>query len=165
MSILLFSRPVRTGKTTELTDWCRNQKDIAGVLMPDTEGNRKIYNLATKEIFELECSDPGNAEEELISVGRFSFYADVFSKVNRILVDSLKDNPRWFVIDEVGKLELNKSGFYDAVSTIVNAYHNKTISSNILLVVRESLLNEVIEFFTIIDPLLVHDLKDPSLNC
>ena len=159
MSIVIFSRPVRTGKTTELMTWCGRQNNITGVLMPDNEGTRKIINLSTNEVFNLECTDPADTDQELLKVGRFYFYASIFTRVNNDLVNMLKTNPHWMVLDEVGKLELNCSGFYDAVTAMISAHQHQTITSNILLVVRESLLNEVIGFFKIDTHQVVQNLQ------
>ena len=164
MSIILFSRQVGSGKTTELMEWSRRQNNIAGILMPDIEGKRKIFNLQTKEIVELECPDPDNCSEGLIQVGRFYFYAAVFRQVNTILLQSLEAGPDWLVVDEVGKLELNGSGFYDSVNWIISAQKNKTTASKILLVVRENLCDEVISFFKIEDYIKAPDLKGPLFS-
>ena len=164
MSIILFSRKIGSGKTTELQEWCSRQNNIAGILMPDIEDKRKIFNLQTKEIVELECTDPDNCAEELIQVGRFYFYAAVFRQVNAILLQSLEAGPDWLVVDEVGKLELNRAGFFDALIEIITAHQNKTTASKILLVVRENLCDEVIGFFKIEDYMKVSDLKGPPVQ-
>ena len=43
MSIIIFSRPVHSGKTTELMQWCEQvsiKQNVAGILMPDIDGSR-----------------------------------------------------------------------------------------------------------------------------
>ncbi|MBK8494577.1 MAG: hypothetical protein IPL50_05750 [Chitinophagaceae bacterium] len=65
MSIFILSAPVHSGKTTGLLKWCNRQDNIAGVLMPDMDGSRKIVNLHTKEIFAIECTDPLHTKEPL----------------------------------------------------------------------------------------------------
>ena len=47
MSIFIFSRPVHSGKTTELLHWCNQQKNIMGIAMPDINGSRKNKNTHT----------------------------------------------------------------------------------------------------------------------
>ena len=158
MSIILFSRPVRTGKTTELSAWCGKQKNIAGILMPDSDGGRKAVDLSTNEIFNIECKGRDGKKEELIQVGKFYFYAPVFKKINNLLLNPLLPHPRWLVIDEVGILELAGAGFYDAVIKLVEVYNNPA-GADLLLVVRENLCNEVIAFFKIKNYSIVHNLK------
>jgi nucleoside-triphosphatase len=149
MSIYIFSRPIRSGKTTELLQWCNLQKSIYGILMPDINGGRKILNIKTKEIFDAECIDIAKTNEPLTSIGKFNFYTAAFERANSILLRSVNINPYWLVIDEVGKLELTGEGFYISVAEAVKLYNNKNRSGNLLITVREGLCEEVISFFNI----------------
>lgn len=160
MSIYLFSRPIRSGKTTELLHWCNQQKNIYGILMPDINGDRKIFDLHTKEIFDIECKDVINTNEPLISVGKFHFYTSAFSKANLIISSALKQKPGWLVIDEGGKLELDKKGFYPAIREAVEFYSDHHIPGNLLITVRDSLCTAIIEFFALKDCIVVHRLDD-----
>ena len=74
--------------------------------MPDINGSRKILDLYTKNIFDIECTDAANTKELLTVVGRFHFYTDAFEKANAIVLAALNERPGWLVIDEAGKLEL-----------------------------------------------------------
>ena len=149
MSIYIFSRPIHSGKTTELLLWCNLQKNIHGILMPDVNSCRKILNINTNEIFDIECIDIAKTNEPLTSIGKFNFYPSAFEKANSILLDALSQNPHWLVIDEVGKLELKGEGFYRSVSEAVKLYNNKSKSGNLLITVRDGLCKEVIAFFNI----------------
>jgi nucleoside-triphosphatase len=160
MSIYIFSRPIHSGKTTELQQWCNQQKNIAGILMPDIDGSRKIFDLQTKNIFDIECADAANTKELLTAVGRFHFYTAAFEKANAIALAALKQRPTWLVIDEAGKLELDGKGFYELIEKAVSFYSNDKVAGNLLITVRESLCNEVISFFKIKRGLIVHRLKD-----
>lgn len=160
MSIYIFSRPIHSGKTTELINWCNRQKNIAGILMPDIDGNRKIYNIATKEVFDIECGEPLNTSERLTSAGRFNFYTSAFEKANAILLTALSQNPNWLVIDEAGKLELGGKGFYSSLMSIVNSYNNNIGSGNLLITVRESLCAEVIGFLKIKNYKIIRQLQE-----
>ena len=97
MSIYIFSRPVHSGKTTELLQWCNQQKNIAGILMPDINGSRKILDLQTKNMFDIECTDATNTKELLTAVGRFHFYTASFEKANAIVLAALNQTPGWLV--------------------------------------------------------------------
>lgn len=149
MSIYIFSRPIRTGKTTELQQWCNRQKAIGGILMPDINGSRKMLDLHTKEIFDIECADLENTQEAFTSIGRFYFYTAAFEKANSILLNALKQNPGWLVIDEAGKLEIRKEGFHRSVEEAVKMYNDQEKPGNLLITVRDSLCAEVISFFGI----------------
>ena len=160
MSIYIFSRPIHSGKTTELQQWCNQQKNIAGILMPDINGSRKILDLQTKNIFDIECSDASKTKEQLTSVGRFHFYTAVFEKANTIILAALNQMPGWLVIDEAGNLELQGKGFYQAIVKAVDLYNNDQVAGNLLITVRESLCHEVISFFNIKDARVIHRLED-----
>ena len=149
MSIYIFSRPIHSGKTTALLQWCNLQKNIHGILMPDINGCRKILNIKTKEIFDIECIDPTKTNEPLTSIGKFNFYTAAFEKANTIILDALSQNPHWLVIDEVGKLELKGEGFYRSVAEVTKVYGNKEKPGNLLITVRDSLCEDIISFFNI----------------
>ena len=159
MSIYIFSRPVHSGKTTELLQWCSQQKNIAGILMPDINGSRKILDLHTKEVFDIECADAANTKELLTSVGRFHFYTVAFEKANKIVLTALDQTPDWLVIDEAGKLELDGKGFYESIIKAVDLYNNDK-PGNLLITVRESLSTEVISFFKVKNVQVIHQLED-----
>jgi nucleoside-triphosphatase THEP1 len=160
MSIYIFSRPIHSGKTTELLQWCNQQKNITGVLMPDIDGRRRILDLQTKNIFDIECTDAANTKERLTAVGRFHFYTTAFEKANAVVLSALNQSPGWLVIDEAGKLELDRKGLYESIEKAVGFYSNDKVAGNLLITVRESLCNEVISFFKIKGSLVIHRLED-----
>jgi nucleoside-triphosphatase THEP1 len=160
MSIYIFSRPIHSGKTTELLQWCDQQKNIMGVAMPDMNGSRKILDMHTKEVFDIECTDMANTTETLISVGRFHFYLSAFEKVNSIILNSLSQDPDWLVIDEAGKLELDGKGFYDSLTAAAVYYNNKKNRGNLLITVRESLCTKVIKFFNLRGCISIYQLDE-----
>lgn len=159
MSIFIFSRPIQSGKTTELLNWCSQQQNIAGVLMPDINGRRKILDVKTKTIFDMECTDAANAGKPLTSIGRFHFYTAAFESANLILINALAQNPHWLVIDEAGKLELEGRGFFVSIVKALEIYSADKKTGNLLLTVRDSLCEEVISFFKIKNCRVISELK------
>ncbi len=111
MSIIIFSRQIRSGKTTELLNWCSNQENVSGILMPDINGKRKFFDIKNQIYFDAECTDPSDAHQALIQVGRFFFYKPAFEKANAILLKALVQKPSWIVIDEIGKLEIENMDY------------------------------------------------------
>jgi nucleoside-triphosphatase THEP1 len=160
MSIYIFSRPVHSGKTTELQEWCAKQNNTCGILMPDINGSRKVYDIANREIFDIECSDAATTKAPLVSIGRFHFYTKAFEKANSILLHALSQQPGWLVIDEAGKLELAEKGFYPSIKEAVAMYHDEGSIGNLLITVRESLCSEVISFFNIKNYTIITRLED-----
>jgi nucleoside-triphosphatase THEP1 len=160
MRIYIFSRPIHSGKTSELLQWCNRQQNIAGILMPDIDGLRKILDLETNGVFDIECADAANTNEPLTSVGRFHFYTAAFEKANSILINALSKNPDWLVIDEAGKLELDGKGFYRALKKATAFYSDPDTSGNLLITVRDSLCFEVIAFFNIRHFRVIYSLEE-----
>lgn len=159
MSIYIYSGAIRSGKTTAVQLWCNSQKNIGGILMPDMNGKRKIVDISSGTVFDLECDDPGNSREALLHVGRFFFYENTFQKANAILLETAKLDPEWLVIDELGKLELSGKGFYMPAKKIIDDQVNKKNTGNVLLVIREKLCEELVSFFNIKEYRLILKLK------
>ncbi|HMK04501.1 MAG TPA: nucleoside-triphosphatase [Ferruginibacter sp.] len=159
MSIILFSRPIHSGKTTALLQWCDHQKNVQGILMPDVNGRRKILDIRTKEIFDIQCTDPVNTRETLTAVGKFHFYTSAFEKANLILINAMQHDPALLIIDEAGKLELDGKGFYNALERIIPFYDRKG-RGRLLITVRDYLCEEVIRFFNMQHYTLVHETGD-----
>ena len=159
MSIVIFTNPIRTGKTTQLLHWCEQQQNVGGIVMPDINGIRHVLDIQTKEIFIIECDDPGNTNEPLVNIGRFYFYAAAFEKANAILINESTKARDWLVIDEVGRLEVDGKGFYPSIKKILDTKNYK----NLLLVVRDSLYEKAVSFFMIPDHIVIHRLDQMKL--
>ena len=54
--IFLLSGSIHTGKTTRLTEWIKNKKDVDGILQPVIDGKRHIKHISSGEIQLLEVS-------------------------------------------------------------------------------------------------------------
>lgn len=158
MSIYIFSRPIHSGKTTALLQWCDEHQNIAGVLMPDIGGSRKVLDLTSKDIFDIECTDPLHSNEALTPVGKFHFFTASFEKANTIIELAIGRNPRWLVIDEAGKLELEGKGFYASLIKAIDFYDRPNSSGNLMITVRDSLCEPVIHAFGIKNYTLIDDL-------
>lgn len=156
MSIIIFSKPIHSGKTTTLMQWCKHQK-CAGILMPDINGCRKFYNVETKNYFDTECKQPDT--ESYTSIGKYHFSNTAFNQANDIIINSLHKQIDYLIIDEIGKLELNKKGFYAALQATLKAYSNKQFNGKILLVVRDNLLNDVLTYFNINEYEIITELS------
>lgn len=160
MSIIIFSRPIHSGKTTALLQWSNEQKNILGILMPDINGSRKILDIQTNAVFDIECTDADHSNEHLTSVGKFHFYTAAFAKANLVISNALAQKPDWLVIDEAGKLELDGNGFYPAIKEAARLYSNSNNSGTLLITVRDSLCADVIKFFKMKNCKVVHRIED-----
>lgn len=152
MTIVLFSRPVRSGKTTELQQWCTEVGQVGGILMPDREGQRYFQDIETGEAWPALAA--GN--EEALEVGRFRFSAEAFRRASRRI--ALGADQPFLVIDEIGKLELEGLGFASVLRSLLQ--DPDWARAALLLVVRDTLLEPVIAAFGLNDAFVVHSLDE-----
>ncbi len=144
-NIYILSRPVRSGKTTELWQWTQ-QRYAMGILTPDSPDGRTIYDLATKQSVRFEADDT-TEDAWIIAVGKFRFLREAFLQAQKILAEASQADPDWLVIDEVGKLELEQQmGFEPGLTQIVRDYQAGK-KGKLLLVIRDSLLEKAVNHY------------------
>jgi len=154
MSIVIFSAPVHSGKTTSLMNWCSNKNNVHGILMPDINGVRKFLNIYTDEIFDAVCNHPEQSMDELTSIGQYHFYETAFTKANNILLN-ISPSVKHIIIDEIGKLELQQKGLYKGAIQLLNRN-----AQNIILVVRDSLVEAVTSAFHLTNYSIVNKAEE-----
>jgi len=152
--INIYTGPIGSGKTTQLERWMLERKDVCGILMPVIKGVRHIYSISSGKYFRVEAGadDP---EEEVIRIRKFRFSKKVFKLANFEIEESLKSDCKIIVVDEIGPLELNGSGFYSSFRKIVDSGNR-----DILAVVREGLVEDVVSFFNIKSFEIITDLNE-----
>ena len=151
-NIYILSQPIKTGKTTLLKNWVDKQNNIAGILTPDVNEVRMLYNIAEKTYHTLQV----NTEENAIKIGRFLFDKNGFKLAKEILSQSIPSQHNWVIVDEVGRLEINEqSGLEPTLTNIINAYKNQKAKGNLLLVVRDYLLQDVLNYYQIPDAIIL----------
>jgi nucleoside-triphosphatase len=137
-NIFILACEKHSGKTTALLQWIKDKENIAGILSPDINGVRHFYDIEHATYFTMLAS----ANEETLPVGKYIFSKGAFDKANSILL-SIKN--KFIIIDEIGPLELTGNGFADTLKIILR---NKNYS-NLLLVVRNELVEDVVNYFSI----------------
>lgn len=121
--------------------WSQDRDDCGGVLSPDVDGLRVLYNVKTKQT--IPWQKPMPDENDLV-VGRFSFDPDAFMVASGWLDEHLKDDTvRHIILDEVGMLELDGKGWASWLNASLPQLGDKTL----VLVVRRTILDEVINLF------------------
>lgn len=155
--IYILSGPVQSQKTTRLLKFITGKESAGGILTPDINGKRKLMCIASGEYFDFQVDE--NFSGKKISVGKFHFDRSMMEKaIETLLVDMTKD-PRWLIVDEVGKLEVEQgAGLHDAVLKLVEFYRTKA-SGKLLLVVRDSLLEKVVSEYGLHDARVINDLN------
>lgn len=144
-NIYILSQPIRTGKTTLLMNWCSRQDDAAGILMPDIQEMRKLYDIREKKYYDFQVAP--SEKEGITHIGKFYFDDTVFMEARNILLKAAERQPQWLVLDEVGRLEMNMNGFEPVVTQLVRQYKQQEGNAKFLLVIRDYLLEESFEHY------------------
>ncbi len=151
--IIVITGPVQSGKTTFLRNLFEGRKDVSGFLCPDVNGLRCFFDLNSKELLEFELPSKGNGLS-LISIGKFSFRSDIFAKAKRMISQASDISSSFFIIDEIGKLELRGQGLEPELKKML---HERTSNINTLIVVvRDYLLDDVIKRYNLSDAVVIH---------
>lgn len=157
--IFVLSGDIRTGKTTALLHWSKNRNDVDGILCPDDDyGKRYFLKIKSKERFPLEVDN----DEDIVSVGNFKFLKSSFEKANAYLITSNnKREFKYFVIDELGRLELNNEGLSNSAEKIILNFQSDE-NHHLILVVRSSLIETILKHYKIQNYQLItkNDLRE-----
>lgn len=124
--------------------------------MPDATQGRFMLDLSSGVFWQAQCLPYIPSETKRETVGSFSFYVSAFERANAVLVEQAMLQPDWLVIDEIGKLELRQKGFYSGLISILQTRKPNAL----LLVVRDSLLSDVIATFKLSAAKVVHCLDE-----
>jgi len=152
-TIYIIAGPVKSGKSTKIFEWVRNQPGVSGILSLLIDGKKHIFSISDET---KECLETVN--EDGVIVGRYMFDQKVFEWAQRKLTNELNNATRFLIIDEIGYLELKGEGLEPMLSTIIKAV-DKRDDITLILVVRESLLNQVIEHYNIYNYKIINDIK------
>ena len=144
-TIYILSQPIRSGKSTNLLKWVATQNNIGGILSPDIEGKRMIYSITSNKYIPFEVSAN---EKEAVQIGRFFFSAEAFETAKTILQNDATKDLDLLIIDEIGKLEISEQkGFEPVVTEIIKKFQATPTITKLLLVIRDTLLEEAIKHY------------------
>lgn len=146
--IYILTGAIRTGKTTALLNWITDRNDADGLLCPaDDNGKRFFLKVKSKESFSLEVNSDN--VKDTITIGSFRFLKSAFDEANHFLSSmSSEMKNQYLIIDELGKLELKSQGLHPAAECLIHNYiHNS--NQHLIIVVRESLLEEITNHYNI----------------
>ncbi|HKR05391.1 MAG TPA: nucleoside-triphosphatase [Bacteroidia bacterium] len=143
MKIFILKGAIGSGKTTSLLKYCEKNRNAGGILSPIINGQRHFLNVENKETKLMEAEEN---EIEILNIGRYKFSAKAFEWANQILMDSVNKNYETIIIDEIGPLELQGKGFAETLKFLLRQHE---IKPGLLLVVRENLANDVLNYFGI----------------
>jgi nucleoside-triphosphatase THEP1 len=142
--LLLYTGPVKSGKSSRLLSFVQSRKDYGGILSPVFDGKKYLYDIQSgeKRLLEAEAVDTVN---EIISAGRYKFKKKVFAWGQSILKKALQENYNYILIDEIGQLELSGSGLSPAADEIIESELKRKI--NIVVIVRDSLIENFLAHY------------------
>ena len=158
--IYILTGAIRSGKTTALLHWSKSRNDVDGLLCPDdANGKRYFLKLKNNTIFKLEAE----AETEaIVTIGIFKFLRSAFNEANDYLIlEASKTEPKYLIIDEIGKLELKNEGLNVSTKALISQFRSKN-NTHLILVVRDYLLDAVMEHYGITECSILNteDLKN-----
>lgn len=159
-NIFIFSKPIHSGKTTSLMNWCKEKKNVKGILMPEVDGLKYFYDIEQNKIFNAEILNDSKLVDELQIIGKYHFSIAAFEKANHIIKNSTLSKNDWLIIDEIGKLELQEKGFHSSLKSILTS----SSKINLLIVVRDTLIKEVTDFYQISHFTIISTLDELSIH-
>ncbi len=152
--IYLFTGDIRSGKTTSIYLACFKRNDIGGFLSPDKGNLRILYDIFNKSHHPFQV-DTLN-KEETIQIGRFTFLKLAFDTGYDLVLDQLeKDDIKYIIVDEIGKLELKNEGFHKLILMLAS----KKTNIHLVFVVRSFLLDQVIEKYAFKEYKIIEDIN------
>lgn len=160
--IYILTGPIRSGKTTALEVWAKDQKGLGGFLSPDRANRRKILLLSSNETIPFECDL--NMDVDAIPVGKFNFLKSSFDTASARTLLDIHAGKALIVIDEIGKLELRNQGFSALLKQVLLMQSNHHF--DLYLVIRDTLLKQILAQFSIHNfiPLNIEHLKSFSAD-
>jgi nucleoside-triphosphatase THEP1 len=132
--ILLYTGPVKSGKTTKLQLFIKDRKDVGGILSPVIGMKKYLCDISTGNKLLLEA-DLNDAKTDIVSVGKYKFKIEVFEWGKNILKKASTEKYNYIVIDEIGPLEFAGEGLSPAVDEILNDHLN--YNYQLLVIVRD----------------------------
>ena len=154
--IYIITGKTKSGKSTRLMEWALTDKIgyREGIIAPVISRKKYLFSTLSNQSKVLEIQDN---KVDNIEIGRYVFDPAVFAWAREQLFLALATSPRFLLIDEIGYLELKGRGLEPAFSAILNEFEkNKKFS--LVLVIRETLLEKICEFYQLKNYVIIDDL-------
>lgn len=155
--IYILTGAIGSGKTTRLEKWAEKEKSISGILMPVLDGERHLYSISSGKLVPVEIRGD-ESPDEIVRIGKFNFSKKIFSWGIDEILNGFRDS-NTIVIDEIGPLELAGEGFAPAIKQVFKS-KTKISEKRIILVIREGMVEQVTNFFSIGDYAVIKNLSE-----
>ena len=147
--VYIVSAPVHTGKSSSILEWTGQTPGVAGIVAPEVQGLKVYVDVKTGRRFPHETRDLHLSANALEIIGPYRFLRESFREAQRLLLSAMAEQPIWLVLDEIGKLELWNKGLEPAAGQIIRAYKDGIVPGNLVLIIRDSLLDAARERYGI----------------
>lgn len=146
--IFILTGPIHSGKTTWLINKIVGRQIFSGILQPVANGKRVILDIHTGLSAPLEADI--EMDNDIVHVGKYKFKQSTFDWAKDVLKQSIEHGSEWIVIDEIGKIEIiNDQGLEPIVSELINMRINNTLTSKLLLVIRDTLVESALAKYSL----------------
>lgn len=140
--IFILTGEVHCGKSRTLgrflTDKKSEGKVICGLLNPSIDSEKWFINLSSEDVFSAEKMTDSDAP---IKIGKYSFSANAFERAKEIIFYNSTEPCDYFVIDELGKLEMEHQGLEPSISEFLSRLPDTKVK-NLIIVVRDFLVDD-----------------------
>lgn len=144
-NIYIFSEAQQSGKTAAIGNWLTKTQGAAGFLTPDILGRKKLYDIASGDYMDFEVDESCT---DCTRIGEYQYDNKAIAYGRELLLNAIDNWPRWLVIDDIGRLEIERGeGWEPALSQVINVHHEIDGDHDLLLVVSEPLLNDMIQHY------------------
>ncbi|MEO9870801.1 nucleoside-triphosphatase [Ekhidna sp.] len=161
-SIYILTGEIQSGKSTALSEWIddieKQGMRVGGLLNLVIDSKKWFLDIASKERWSMERLQENDSP---INVGRYIFSEKAFDQARKTLNESNAPYD-YFIVDEIGKLELKNLGLEPALSHFLEHIQSVSIQ-NLILVVRDSLVDEVLEKYKLPIKAILEKEDVPSL--
>nr|MBS0038459.1 hypothetical protein [Saprospiraceae bacterium] len=136
------------GKTTALQKWIENNEIRAhGVLMPVIDGQRHFLNPYMGVEILAEAAPEVVNPDILHEIGDYRFSTKAFRIARSWLRIKPPLNADYFIIDEIGPLEMRGEGLEPELSEVIQTALSEKLDQRLVLVIRESILADAIKHY------------------
>lgn len=156
--LILFSRSIRSGKTTELERWSAQQVSVGGFLTPDRTEHRMLLTLSDGHLYPFELNN--DTSEDFTPIGRFRFSIRAFELGSKALMsDALCKS--YVILDEIGKLEMNQGkGWESAFQEVLSLWRAGKVQGQLIVVIRDFLLDDFLQHYRPESYKVIHQLNE-----
>lgn len=151
--ITILTGPIHSGKTSALLEYIVKYENVDGVLCPDVDNRRHVRFIKTSLQKHIQVDE--NFKRK-ITIGKYHFDMEVMNEVSVYLETMDIQKADLIVVDEIGKLELKGEGFEPGLSSLLKRFNSEIISAELFLVVRDYLLDEVVNKYKLQEAKVIH---------